>query len=332
MILETKPEAGLTFIKATNACGFSVTLCDYGAGIYEMRLHDFPLTIADADKNSWAHSPGNYGKTLGRVAGRIGGGVLHYLGKKYPLSVNEGKNTLHGGKNGFALVAFRMDVLHLGDGVAVDFYHHSPALDMGFPGEVDVRVRYFISEKEPRLRITYEMTASEQTPLNLTNHTYFNLGGEKTVEAQCLMIKSHRVETYAPDLLPLGFTEAPRCLNFSRPKPIGQDILDPYLHAVRTAGYDHCFLFDTPVTQPVLTLESERFILSLSTDYPAVQIYSDNYVSPEKKLSDGNFEVAHAGVAIEPVYAPNDFLSMTVLPFEKKKRTIEYVFQDKEEK
>jgi len=263
------------------------------------------------------------------LAGRVKDGKLDYLGKTYSLSVNEGKNTLHGGQKAFSFRLFKMDVVHLGDGVAADFYLISPAGDNGFPGECALRVRYFLLEEEATLRISYQSKVTEQTPLNFTSHTYFNIGGEKNVDQQILTVASHQVETYDAELIPLGFAPAPKCLDFSKGKAVGQDINDPYLQNSRTGGYDHCFRF-AHHDGVLLSLENEHFRMELKTSLPAVQIYSDNYPHKGSLLNTGFEEEAHSGLAIEPVYAPLDYHAMTAMPFETKKDYIEYHFSKKE--
>jgi aldose 1-epimerase len=330
MTLESFSKGALTFIRATNASGLSVTLCDYGAAVYEIRFQGKPMNIAEKNAEEWKASSSYFGKTVGRLAGRILNGDLDYLGKHHQVDVNEGINCLHGGKEGFSFLTFKMDVVHLGSGVSVDYYLVSKAGAMGFPGEVDLRVRYFIPENESSLKITYEMKSSEQTPLNITCHAYFNLGGEPTVEKQKLYVKAAETEHYDEHLAPLGFQKSPECLNFLTPKAIGRDIDDPFLQKSRTLGYDHCFLLEEhEPKEPVLTLESAEAKMSLFTDYPALQIYSDNYPRLTHLLNTGMKESVHAGLAIEPVYKPNDFRAMTVLPYETKKTWIEYVFTSK---
>lgn len=331
MTLETIETEGATFLKLTNSVGLSVTLSDFGAGIYEIRYLGVPMTIAEKDKKAWLHSTAYFGKTVGRIAGRIKDGKLDYLGKSYVLSVNEGTNTLHGGVEGFSYRPFRMDVVHLGDGVAADFYLVSKALDMGFPGEVDLRVRYLLKENEPVLRIVYDAKVSEETPLNFTCHAYFNLGGDETVEAQRLWIDAEKTETYGPSLIPLGFVPSPRCLDFTEPKAVGQDIMDPYLQKSRALGYDHCFAFkDNRGQAPVLRLESAKYGMEITTSLPGVQVYSDNYPRLGALLNNGHREKQHSGLAIEPVYLPDDFTSMSAVPGTNKHDWIAYHFYAKE--
>jgi aldose 1-epimerase len=331
MKMESHEKDGSSFITITNDVGLSLTLCDFGAGLYEVRYDDKPMTLAELDKDSWLHSDAYFGKTVGRIAGRLSGGKLPYLGNVYSLDTNEGRNTLHGGKGGFSYRPFKMDVLHLEEGLAVDFYYVSKAGEEGFPGEVNLRVRYFLSSDEPTYKIIYESKVSEQTPLNFTSHTYFNLGGEPTVEKQKLTLLSKENETYDPELIPLGFEASPSYLDFSLGKAIGEDINAPALQESRTKGYDHCFKFlPHGKKEPVIRLESEEYALEISTSLPCVQVYSYNYPHLGEAMSNGQKAQLHGALAIEPVYAPGDFHTMTVLPFEGRKDVIEYHFSKKE--
>jgi aldose 1-epimerase len=331
MKIESHEKSGFTFVSITNDVNLELTLCDFGAGLYEVRYLGKPMTIAEMDKTKWLHSDTYFGKTVGRIAGRLKEGKLPYLGNVYSLDTNEGRNTLHGGKEGFSYRPFKMDVLHLEEGLAVDFYYVSKAGEEGFPGEVNLRVRYFLYSDKPVYKIIYESKVSEQTPLNFTSHTYFNLGGEVTVEKQRLTVLSHETETYDPELIPLGFVPSPSYLDFSMGKAIGQDIENPALQKGRTKGYDHCFKFLPHDKQtPVIKLESDSFALEIRTSLPCAQIYSYNYPCVGEALSNGEKATLHSGVAIEPVYMPGDFHTMTVLPFEGRKDTIEYTFTSKE--
>jgi len=331
MILENTEKDGVSYLTITNGAGLSLTLSNLGAAIYEIRYFGAPMNIAEHDKKAWQTSTAYFGKSVGRIAGRIAGGVLHYQGRDYQLDVNEGANTLHGGKAGFSFLPFKMDVVHLGDAVACDFYLTSKAGAMGFPGEVSLRVRYLVKNEEASFSILYDAKVSEATPLNFTSHTYFNLGGEETIEAQRLWIDADRIETYGPALIPLGFVPAPPCLDFRTAKAVGKDINDPSLQQSRALGYDHCFAFaNNNGKNPVLRLESVKYGLEISTSLPAVQIYSDNYPRFGALLNDGLSERQHSGLAIEPVYLPDDFASMTAVPGTNKHNWIAYHFYAKE--
>jgi aldose 1-epimerase len=331
MTLETNEKDGMTFVKIANDAGLSLTLCDHGASIYEIVYDGKKMSLAEQDVNAWKESDAYFGKTVGRIAGRIENAELHYLGKVYPLEPSEGKTCLHSGPKGFAHKNFRMDIVHLEDGVAVDFYLVSPALEGGFPGEVNLRVRYFIYESKSVFKIMLQSKVSEQTPLNITNHSYFNIGGEKNVEHQKLWIKAHSNQTYSKILMPLGFSKSTVATDFSKAKEIGKDINAPELYETRTKGYDHCYkIEENDGKSPVVSLENETYKMEIITSYPCIQIYSHNYPHEGEMLNTGYPCELHSGLAIEPVYAPNDFHTQTVLPFEGRKNFIEYVFSKKE--
>lgn len=329
MIIESKEIEGATFLTLTNRAGLKITLSDYGAGIYFISFNGVPLTVGEQSHKAWLHSDSYFGKTVGRLAGRLQDGKLDYLGKLYQIPANEGKNTLHGGPEGFSFLKFRLDVSHLGEDVAADFYLLSPAGAMGFPGEVSLRVRYLISESEPSFRIIYEAKSTEETPLNLTNHTYWNLGGTMNVEGELLYIDASKAMTYSQDLIPQGFQDVTSPLDFRIPKPIGKDISDPSLYETRTKGYDHCYLFDeNDGIKDVAVLRGKTVELHIQTSLPALQFYSTNYFTEGLELSNGRKIALHAGAALEAVKAPGDFHSMAVLPFETKKDFVAYSFKE----
>ncbi|MCH3910113.1 MAG: hypothetical protein LKE31_07180 [Bacilli bacterium] len=332
MIIENVEKENASFITLTNSAGLKLTLCDYGAGIYSIFYDGKSMNVAPTDKKSWLNEDTYFGKTVGRIAGRLSKGRLNYLGNEYQLSVNEGENTLHGGKEGFSFRHFKMDVVHLGDSVAVDYYLVSPAGDMGFPGEIALRVRYIVKEDEPSFKIVYLAKSKSETPLNLTCHAYFNLGGEDDVEKQLLFVNSDETMSYDKELIPLGFKKSPSCLDFSTPKEIGKDIDDPYLTSIRTLGYDHCFLFkEANAEETQIRMESQDYVMDIKTSLPAAQIYSYNYPHIGEELVSGKKTKLHSGLAIEPVYKPGDFHSMSVISDTPKSDFIEYIFKKKGE-
>jgi aldose 1-epimerase len=333
MNIEMLGDKASGFVKLTNRLGFSVTLCDYGAAIYEIRYGDDPLCIAEADKNAFLNSSAYFGKTVGRIAGRIPSAKIKIAGKEYALEANEGVNTLHGGFSGFSFKKWKLEITDVNGDTAADFYYTSPAGEGGFPGEVRVRVRYLVKEDAPLVGIYYEYATDAATPLNLPCHAYFNLGGFPTIEDHLLSIESAKTAIYDEQLIPQGFRHSPAALDFRVPKRIGKDLYDPSLQKSRAAGYDHCFLFDgTSHEKALLRFESPKYTLELLTSYPAVQVYSDNYPRKNSLLNTGLLEVLHSGLALEPVFRPADIAGMMCYPGALYHQSIVYRFRKKEER
>jgi aldose 1-epimerase len=324
----THSEGGsFPLVTLTNSVNFSLTLCDLGAAIYEMRWEGIPLTIAEKDLTKYVISSGYFGKTAGRIAGRVKKGLLDFRGKRFQLSVNEGKNSLHGGKEGLSSRLWKRDLVSSDGETYCDYYYFSPDGEMGYPGEVTFRVRYHLHENEPILEISYQYESPVATPVNLTTHTYFNLGGVSSIREHRLLVKSLETETYDSEMIPLGFRKSPACLDFHLGKTIGKDLYDPEIHDKATKGYDHCFrLSPHDANESVLTLANAGIVFELATDLPCVQIYSDNYPRPGALLTNGNEEGDNAAVAIEPVFEPGDFESMATVPNEFARHRIVYSF------
>lgn len=331
MQFEKFTEEGENLIRLTSDSGLAVTFSPIGAGIYEIRYLGAPMTVASKSPVQYAKSTAYHGKTVGRIAGRLPLARFSFDGKEFETEPNEGKNTLHGGFSGLSFKRFKYEVAELEGKTLVDFFYDSPENEGGFPGEVRFEVRYIMGDKEPSLRIEYRYLSSEDTPINLTSHTYFNLGAEETVEEEVLTINASKAEHYSKDLIPLGMEEVSPALDFRKGKAIGRDIDDPSLHETRTNGYDHCYLFDK-AEGPVAHLESRRYALDIKTSYPALQVYSANWPTDNLLLTNGRFDCPHSAIALEAVYVPGDFKSMTAKKGQLMKNYIEFVFTKKERK
>lgn len=313
MEIERREKEGETLITLKNEAGLSLTLTPTGAGIFLIEFDGHPMTVAPIHPSEYAKAEGYFGKTAGRIAGRIKDSLLHFDGKEYKLKANEGKNCLHGGKDALSYRKWSFSLNDVEGETAADFILDSPDGDNGFPGSVRLLVRYLISDKDASFKIIYQCGTDLDTPINLTSHTYFNLGGDENVEKQLLQINAKAVESYTDDLIPLGMGPIPECLDFSSPKEIGKDIQDPILHQTRTNGYDHAFAFDKKEGRPDLVMESNDYRMEMFTTLPAIQVYSSNYPSPSLIMSNGGRpDCPHNAVALEPVYVPNDFEAMRV--------------------
>ncbi len=290
--------------------GLKAVLCRRGASVFSLSYKGLPLLMAEARREDFLHSRQYYGRTVGRFAGRIEDGRLEYAGIRLEVPPNEGKNALHGGPGNFAFRDFEAEE---GEN-QVAYRLFSEDGDNGFPGNLALEVSYRFDEKG-RLEIAYSYSSDRPTLVNLTNHGFYNAGGEQSVLRQKLFIPASKVMAYRYDLIPLGFRDLDTATDFTSPKEIGRDIGDPSLYETRTDGYDHCFLIgEHGYEEPVATLEGKRIRLSLYSDAPALQIFSDNGLYPGRPEYNFAREERHASVALEPVFAPLDYGSMLLLP------------------
>ena len=121
MIIENKQIKGMNFITLKNEAGMEVTLSDYGAGVYQIKIDGQPMLTGLKDYEEWMKGSAYHGKCIGRIAGRIQKGKLCFNGKTYQISTNEGENTLHGGVGGFSYQQFKTDIAQEKESAHVDF-------------------------------------------------------------------------------------------------------------------------------------------------------------------------------------------------------------------
>jgi aldose 1-epimerase len=181
----------------SNSGGSRASFACLGAAIAAIEVRD----KSGQPANVTVPAGGSAGKTIGRYANRIARGDLPLEGKTYTLLTNEGRNTLHGGPDGFSK---REWAIVEQTASSVEFVLHSPRGDQGFPGAMECRIRYTWSEDDA-LRLDYTATTDEPTVVNLTNHVYFNLSGASTdIARQRLQIAASSYTPLDDELIPTG--------------------------------------------------------------------------------------------------------------------------------
>ena len=214
-----------------------VVISSLGAGIYSLKYQGKDMVVVPNDFLLYCYSDGYFGKTVGRIAGRVEKGILNFDSNEYQLSTNENGNTLHSGGAGFSFQHFEGKIKE--NELILSF--DSEDGDGGFPGNLHLDVIYTLSNDS--LVVRFESISDMDTPVNFTNHSYFNLG-EDSVSDLTLSLASNEVEKYKDGLIPLGLEKAKPCLDFRKGKKISEDINDAYLYLSGTNGYDHCFLLN----------------------------------------------------------------------------------------
>lgn len=268
-----------------------VDLLSMGAAVHRVIVDGRDVVLAHPDAADYADSMFCLGLTVGRFANRIGGGRFTLDGTEHRLATNEGGNTLHGGPDGFAR---RNWAVTEATSNTAEFALTSPDGDQGFPGEVDVRVRYTLDADE--LRIDYTATTTAPTPVNLTNHAYFNPAGEASGSADDLELTVHadHVLEVDEDLVPTG-----RLLDVGTRSPRQpQRIAD-------VAPLDTCFVVDgAPGTlRPHATLAASDLAIDVLSDQPGVQVFTADGMAGVPGLS-GTYG-PRAGVALETQNFPD---------------------------
>ena len=262
-------------------------------------LTDLILTPKDPEH---PENDGSYmGSVVGRVANRIREGKFTLNGMEYSLARNNGKNHLHGGDRGFSTKYFAYKTEK--DGIT--FSYDSPHMEEGYPGNLHVDIKYIL--KGETLGIIYSGYSDEDTIVNLTNHMYFNLSGSKSILDHSLMIKSG---CYMPadseglvtgDFVKSGGT----AFDFNDSQVIGErmDMEDPQIRSAH--GFDHAFVLSSGEDQITLADPGSGRQVIISTDMPAVHVYTGNYLSDGAAGKDGSHYGNYEGIALETEVFPD---------------------------
>lgn len=268
-----------------------------GATLQQVRVPDAGGALGDVvvalpDTAAYEAAPGYPGAVVGRVGNRIAGGVFSVDGERYEVPVNNGRNALHGGLEGFDQRLWQAEEV---DG-SVRLTLLSRDGDMGFPGELRAAVTYSLSEEAGvvSLRLAYEATTTAATPVNLTNHAYFNLDGAGTVEDHVVTLHSSRYLPVDADLIPTGeladVTGTP--FDFRAPTRLGDRLRHADEQLLRAGGYDHNVVLDDcggGRTGLAATLTGPRSgrRLDVVTDRPGMQFYSGNFLEGSWRTVEG---------------------------------------------
>ncbi len=274
----------------TNTHGVEVRVMTYGAAVVSIKTPDKKGNFADITLgfDSLAGYLGKnpyFGAVVGRYGNRIGDAKFTLDGKEYTLAKNNGPNALHGGLKGFDKVVWQAHSLQSGDEVGVALKYTSADGEEGYPGTVQVTVTYTLNDKN-ECKIDYRATTDKDTPINLTNHTYFNLAGEGSgsILNEVLTLNADHFTPVDSTLIPTGKIESVKGtpLDFTKPTAIGARINDHFEQLVLGGGYDHNFVIDRQ--GPGLVLAARAYdptsgrVLELDTTQPGVQFYTGNFL------------------------------------------------------
>ncbi|HCE06203.1 MAG TPA: galactose-1-epimerase [Verrucomicrobiales bacterium] len=297
---ETKAGEATEIYTLTNKNGLVAKVTTYGATLVELHLPDKEGNLVDVingfDNVAGYEGDGNqyFGCTTGRVCNRIAKGKFTLDGKEYTLATNNDPNHLHGGNVGIDKKVWAARVVRSKTGQAVAFSHTSPDGDEGYPGALKMKVTYTLTD-DNELRIDYLATTDKATPVNLTNHAYFNLGGagSGTILSHELTLNADNYTATDDTLIPTGKIEpvADTALDFRKAHVIGERIPDKEAKETAdcetsTLGYDHNFVVNGEVGTMRLAARlkdpvSGR-VMEIHTDQPGIQFYSGNFLMEQE--------------------------------------------------
>jgi aldose 1-epimerase len=325
-----------------NRKGMVVKVTEYGAILTELwvpdrnrKPGDVVLGFDNLDRYVKGHP--FFGAIAGRVANRIANGKFKLDGKEYTLAVNNGPNHLHGGLKGFDKKVWKSRALPTTDKEsAVEFTYTSPDGEEGYPGTLSVKVVYTLTD-DNELRIDYTATTGKATIVNLTNHSYFNLGESGSILDHVLMLNADRYTPADSTLIPTGEIASVKGtgLDFTKPTPIGARISE-YMSFAK--GYDHNFVLNSgggklALCARVQDPKSGR-VMEISTTEPGVQLYCGNHLDGSLTGIGGTVYKQHTGFCLETQHFPDsinhpNFPSVVLRPGQTLKSTTALKFSAK---
>jgi len=301
----------------TNKNGIEVRAVTYGGIILSLTVPDKNGILADIvlgynTLDGYLEANPYFGAIVGRYGNRIGNARFTLDGTEYELAQNNGPNHLHGGLVGYDKVVWSAETFEKEEERGVIFSYTSPDGEEGYPGTLDVRVTYTLTDQN-ELIFDYHATTDKATPVNLTQHTYFNLAGHDRGD-----ILSHEMQIFADrftptddTLIPTGelrsVTETP--MDFTESTVIGARIEEAYEPLVLAGGYDHNYILDREndglsLAARVFEPSSGRVMEVLTTE-PGMQFYSGNFLDGSITGKGGAVYPQRSGFCLETQHFPD---------------------------
>ena len=332
----------MTLYTMTNKTGASVSVLDFGAHIVSICVPDREGRLSDVclgfdTLEEYDQKPSFLGATIGRVGNRIGGARFTLNGQTYTLFKNDGPNCLHGGREGFDKKWWRGQALEFDGEDAVIFTYVAHDGEEGFPGKMHVQVT-FAWDDACRLSIRYMAQSDKDTVVNLTNHSYFNLGGRPDMLDHTLQVNADRVTDVDAGLIPTGsfLPVEGTPLDLRRPHRIreGLDRRGECRLIDAVDGYDVNFVLNGEGLKEAAVLrdeESGREMRVLTTE-PGIQVYTGQGLNTDGH--GGKAYGPYAGVALETQHYPDspnhpNFPTITLKAGDTYQSTTVYAFSAK---
>ncbi|MDR1378742.1 MAG: galactose mutarotase [Synergistaceae bacterium] len=324
MKLNIKPfgDNGASLYTFSNKNGVELSVTEIGASIISIVLPDRDGRMTDIllgydSSEGYERNSSFYGATVGRCANRIGGASFIIDGAVYCLDKNEGDNVLHGGNDPYSRRMWVAEVFPSpcspspGDAQSVIFRLESLDGDQGMPGNAKISVTYSLSE-DNKVVIHYHAVADKKTVFNLTNHSYFNLGGHDSgpIAEQFLILACAQFTAIDAEFIPTGeimpVTGTP--FDFTQAKRIGRDADSEHEQIRLGNGYDHNFVIENPSLEVPFAhawSEATRIEMKVYTDLPGVQFYGGNNMGGDFGEKGGAKYLKRGGFCLETQYFPD---------------------------
>lgn len=332
-------------VTLTNSHGMRASVISYGASLQSLLVPDRDGKFADVvlgydTLKGYLDRRQYFGATVGRYANRIAHGTFTLNGKAYHLTLNDGKNSLHGGTKGFDMQVWKVIDVKSGPAPSVTMEYVSPDGDQGYPGTLTVKATYVLSD-DNQLRISYLATTDKPTIVNLSNHTYWNLAGEGSgsVMGQELMIPGEAITPVGDAAsIPTGkiVPVADTPYDFRITKPIGRDIRDGRSQQLLFGhGYDMNWVISRKEVEPRVVARVEDphsgRVMTVWSSKPGLQFYSGNFLDGTTVGKDHHIYRQGDAFVLEPQLFPDtpnhpNFGSARLMPGEVYQNVIVYRF------
>ncbi len=328
-----------------NSNRVEVAITNYGGRIVSLTMPDKNNNLVDVvvgfnNLKDYQNSTEPYfGALIGRYGNRIAKGKFTLDGKEYSLATNNGVNSLHGGIKGFQSVVW--DAKQTGP-QNLELTYLSKDMEEGYPGNLNVKVIYTLTDSN-ELRISYDASTDKNTPVNLTNHAFFNLNGEGSgsINDHVLMIAANKYTPVDSTLIPTGkiasVTGTP--FDFTTPTPIGQrvDSVDDQLKYGK--GYDHNFVLNKGITKnaelaATVYAPKTGIFMEVFTTEPGLQFYGGNFMQSKNTFKGGVKDDFRTAFCLEAQHYPDSpnqpsFPSTILTPKTSYSQTTVYKFSTK---
>jgi aldose 1-epimerase len=304
----------------TNAHGIQIKLTNYGGIITALSTPDrsghFDDIVLGYDSLAgYVRNSPYFGAIVGRYGNRIARGQFALDGTTYHLAINNGPNALHGGLRGFDKRVWTATPFQRQDSIGVALEYTSPDGEEGYPGTLKARVIYTLTADD-KLIVDYHATTDKATPVNLTQHTYWNLvGAKRDILAHRLTLNADAITPVDSTLIPTGEITpvAGTPFDFRTPMPIGARVEDRANTQIRYGnGYDHNFVLSRAGVAPgelaraaYVEEPSSGRTLEITTTEPGVQFYSGNFLDGTITGKQGRVYAFRYGLALETQHYPD---------------------------
>lgn len=301
-------------LKNTN--GVSVEILNYGGIISKIIIPDRNGNFKDIvlgfnRQDDYLEEHPYFGAVVGRFANRIAEGKFTLDGETYSLVQNNGSNHLHGGTTGFDKVFWDAESFENGNESGVVLKYVAKDMEEGYPGNLTVCVTYTLTQNNI-LKVAYSATTDKKTPINLTQHSYFNLSGDFSSQ-----ILDHELALNADEFLELNENQIPTGkylevanspFDFRTPKPIGKDIDKNNTQLSIGKGYDHCWVLKNDNTlAKIAEVHHPKTgrVLEVLTSAPGVQLYTANFLNNTISAKTGGTYGSRSGFCLETQHFPD---------------------------